>query len=523
MELSEYLTIAKKRWMSIVSLVVLGLVVAAGASILTTPVYTATTQLYVSVQGGSSTSDMLQGANFTRQQIASYTKIVTSPLVLGPVIDDLGLATRSSELAKRISSESPPNSSLVNISVSDTSPAVAAALANAVGDEFRDAVAELERPTDGSPSAVKLTVVSDAAAPLNPSLPNTKLNIALGLFVGLTLGVGLAVLREVLDTSIRSEASVAQVTDVSVVGVIAHDETASSRPLIVQSDPHSARAESFRRLRTNVQFLNVGSRPNSFVVTSSLPGEGKSTTTINLAIALAEAGSRVALVDADLRRPTVAKYLGLEGAAGLTTVLIGRASVADVIQPWGNGLLHVIPSGQVPPNPSELLGSKAMATLLDQLVDQYDIVLVDTPPLLPVTDAAVLAKSVGGVLVVVGSGKVNRHQLGESLGALEAVQAHTLGIVVNREPRKRASTYEYYRYQSDETPETAMAARASGAAPLKDAGAAGALPGNGRLPGRGATGSGQTVRPALWPATHVENESTGERNALPPQHLRRGR
>jgi succinoglycan biosynthesis transport protein ExoP len=130
-------------------------------------------------------------------------------------------------------------------------------------------------------------------------------------------------------------------------------------------------------------------------VTSSLPGEGKSTTAINLAITLADAGSRVALVDADLRRPSVAEYMGLEGGVGLTTVMIWQASVQDVIQPWGDKFLYVLSSGQVPPNPSELLGSRPMAKLLEVLITRYDIVLIDTPPLLPVTDAAILAKLTG--------------------------------------------------------------------------------------------------------------------------------
>ena len=276
--------------------------------------------------------------------------------------------------------------------------------------------------------------------------PNLKLNVALGLLVGLALGVGVAVLREVLDTRVRTDADVARVTDTSVIGTIPDDDDAPEHPLIVQSSPHSQRSEAFRRLRTNLQFLDIADRPQSIVVTSSLPGEGKSTTSINVAITLADAGTRVALVDADLRRPSVAKYMGLEGSVGLTTVLIGRASVEDVIQPWGNGYLHVLPAGQVPPNPSELLGSLAMAHLLEKLTAQYDVVIVDTAPLLPVTDAAILSKLTGGALLVVGADKLHRNQLAESVGALETVGARILGIVVNRQKRKQSDQYAYYDY-----------------------------------------------------------------------------
>jgi capsular exopolysaccharide synthesis family protein len=451
MDLRDYVAVLRKRWVVVAAAVALGLLTAVGVNVFTTPVYSASTQLYVSVPTAGTTADLLQGSSFTRQQVTSYTRLVTTPGVLGPVIDDLALDMRADDLAQRVEADSPLNSSLINIRVTDESPAVAAALANAISEQFRSMVVDIEQPTDGAPASVKLTIVRDAAAPTAPSAPNTRLLVILGLVGGLVLGVAAALVREVLDTRIRDEGGVAQVTDSAVIGVIVYDDDASTKPLIVQSDPHSPRAEAFRRLRTNVQFLDVADRPSSIVVTSSLPGEGKSTTTINLAIALADAGTRVALVDADLRRPSVARYLGIEGEVGLTTVLIGRATLEDVVQPFGNGFLDVLPAGQIPPNPSELLGSKAMTGLLARLVSQYDVVLLDAPPLLPVTDAAVLSRSAGGAIVLVGAGVVTRGQLAESMGALQKVDAHVLGVVVNREPRRQGeSSYRYYRYGDPE-------------------------------------------------------------------------
>ncbi len=447
-ELQDYLVILRKRWVSIFVLTVLAVGAAVGASLLMTPTYVATTQVYVSVQGGTTTADMLQGSNFTQQQVTSYAELVTSPLVLNPVIATTGLDMRAETLATHVTASSPLNTSLIDISVSDTNPAIAAALAQAISVKFTQVIAALETPASGGPSTVKVSIVSDAVAPEKPASPNPKLNVALGLLVGLALGVGFAVLRAVLDTRVRNESDVAKVTDTSVIGSIGYDQDASEHPLIVQTGPHSHRSESFRRLRTNLQFLDIADRPQSIVVTSSLPGEGKSTTTINLAITLADAGSRVALIDADLRRPSVAKYMGIEGGVGLTTVLIGRAAVEDVIQPWGNGYLHVLPSGQIPPNPSELLGSRAMAALLDKLTHTYDIVLLDTAPLLPVTDAAILSKLTGGAVLVVSADQLHRNQLAESIGALETVDARILGIVVNRLARKQGDQYAYYDYAS---------------------------------------------------------------------------
>jgi len=445
-DLKDYVAVIRKRWLSICLAIAIGVTGAVAITLVTPERYTATTQLYVSVQGSETTNDLLQGSSFTQKQVASYTKIVTSPLVLNPVIDQLGLGGRSEDLAGSVSADTPLNTSLINVNVTASNPAVAAATADAIAVQFKAVIGELETPTRGGSSAVKVSVVRPASAPTEPSSPNVKLNIALGLLVGLALGIGVAVLREVLDTRVRNPDDVARVTDTSVIGAIGYDEDAPRHPLIVQSNPHSQRSEAFRRLRTNLQFLDIADRPHSIVVTSSLPGEGKSTTAINVAITLADAGSRVALVDADLRRPSVAKYMGLEGSAGLTTVLIGRATVEDVIQPWGNGQLHVLPSGQVPPNPSELLGSTSMAQLLQKLTDNYDMVVVDTPPLLPVTDAAILAKLTGGALLVVGADKLHRNQLGESVGALETVGARILGIVLNRQPRKQGDSYTYYDY-----------------------------------------------------------------------------
>jgi capsular exopolysaccharide synthesis family protein len=243
---------------------------------------------------------------------------------------------------------------------------------------------------------------------------------------------------------VRDEADVKRITDAAVLGGIVFDPEAGRRPLIVQADPQGARAEAFRQLRTNLQFVDVANHPRSIVLTSSIPGEGKSTTTANLAITLAAAGARIALIEADLRRPKVSEYMGLEGGVGLTTVLIGQAVLEDVLQPWGDGRLHVLPSGQVPPNPSELLGSQAMDDLLRKLEADFDMVLIDAPPLLPVTDAAVLSRLAGGAVVLIGSGRTNRDQLARSFDNLRAVDARVLGVILNLLPSRGPGGYAYY-------------------------------------------------------------------------------
>ncbi|WP_199424936.1 polysaccharide biosynthesis tyrosine autokinase [Actinotalea solisilvae] len=445
MELQDYVTVLRKRWLSILLLTVLAVAGAVAVTLVTTPLYEARAQVFVSVRTGGTTSDLAQGSSFTQRQVKSYTDLATSPRVLIPVVEDLDLSTTPDELARTITADNPLDTVLINITATHEDPQTASDIANATSESLASEVTDLEKPEDG-PSPVQISSVRAASAPTEPASPNTKLNLALGLLVGLGMGFGIALLREILDTRVRSEADVRKVSETSVVATIVHDDEAVKDPLLVAANPHSQRSESFRRLRTNLQFLDVTDDLQTMVVTSSLPGEGKSTTAINLAITLADAGSKVLLVDADLRRPAVARYMDLEGTAGLTTVLIGRASLEDVVQPWGNGQLHVLPSGQIPPNPSELLGSRTMADLLAMVSRAYDVVIIDTPPLLPVTDAAILARLTGGAIVVVGAHSIHQNELAQSLGALETVGARVLGLVLNRVPAKSAGSYAYYDY-----------------------------------------------------------------------------
>jgi capsular exopolysaccharide synthesis family protein len=246
-----------------------------------------------------------------------------------------------------------------------------------------------------------------------------------------------------MDTRIRGEADMRNITDAPLLGGISFDAEATQRPLVTQVAPQSPRAESFRRLRTNLQFANVSGHAKTVLVTSSLPGEGKSTTATNLAIALAQAGESVCLIDADLRRPMVGDYLGIDPSAGLTTALVGLADVNDLLQPWGDDNLFILASGQIPPNPSELLGSTEMKQLIVRLEQAFDTIIIDAPPLLPVTDAAVLSQHVGGVVLVVGTQKLKHQDLVKSIAALQLVGSNLLGVVLNRLPAKGSDAYSY--------------------------------------------------------------------------------
>jgi succinoglycan biosynthesis transport protein ExoP len=452
-DLRDYLRVLRKRWKLVALCVLVGLGAAAAISWTATPKYQASTQLFVAAKDTSGDISSLQaGGQFTQSRVQSYADIISSPDIAQAVAAQLNDGLSARQIASEVAASAPLNTVLLNVHVTDRFPARAQAIANAISDEFASYAAQLETPPGANVSPVKVTVVKRAGLPKTPVSPRKKLNLALGLIIGLAVGIGSAVLRETLDTTIKDPDQLQRDLELPALGAIAFDPEAKKRPLIVHMDPHSSRSEAFRQLRTNLQFIDVDRPARSMVITSSIPEEGKTTTAANLAIALAQGGIRVLLIESDLRRPRLADYLGIEGAVGLTSVLIGAADVEDAVQHWGeDGFLDVLPSGPIPPNPSELLGSRGMAALIRDLERGYDLVLIDAPPLLPVTDAAVLANVVSGALVVVRHGHTKREQLTRAIQSLRAVDAHIFGLVLTMTPTKGPDAYYYgygYRYDN---------------------------------------------------------------------------
>ncbi|WP_017197207.1 polysaccharide biosynthesis tyrosine autokinase [Arthrobacter sp. M2012083] len=461
MEIRDYLSVLRRNWILITALTLLGLLCAGIATVLIKPTYTSETQLFVAIQNSGSVQELQQGNTFSQARVQSYVKTATTPVVLQPAIDSLGLDETPVQLASRIKATTDLNTVLINISVTDQSPVQSAAIAQAVGDSLIRTVENLEKPSTDGVSPIRLSIVTPAVAPAQPSAPNVRVNLAVGLLLGLAVGLGTALLRSTLDSRIRGEADLRRVTTAPVLGGISFDPQAAKTPLLTQSATQSHRSESFRQLRTNLQFANVGGKTKTILVTSSVPGEGKSTTATNLAISLAQAGRTICIIDADLRRPMINTYLGLDRNAGLTTALVAEADVADLLQPWGDDNLYVLTSGQIPPNPSELLGSEEMQQLLLRLGQSFDTIIIDAPPLLPVTDAAVLSQYVDGVVMVVGAQKLTHHVLQKSLQSLEMVGARLLGVVLNRLPTKGpdAYAYSYTTYDATEIRESNRTAR----------------------------------------------------------------
>ena len=449
MELRDYIRVLRKQWRLICLCALLAVIAAAIVTVHATRQYQSSVKLFVSAQ--ERTTDVnaaYQGGLFSQQRAKSYADLLSGPRVAEAVVGSLGLRMTPSQLQAKVTARVLTDTVLLTATVTDPNRAQAQRIANAIGVQFPILVDQLERPPSGGPAPIKVVVVEDARLPSGPVSPQPTRNLGLALVLGLLLGVGLAVLRETLDTTVKTAEDLQRQAQAPVLGVIEFDPEAKTRPLVVQVDPHSSRAEAFRQLRTNLQFVDVDRHPTSIVVTSSLPEEGKTTTTVNLAITLAQAGVSVALVEGDLRRPRLADYLGIEGSVGLTTVLVGQAALSDAVQEWGSAGLLVLPSGQTPPNPSELLGARGMTDIVRELERRVDLVLIDAPPLLPVTDAAVLSVICSGTLLIVQHGHTKREQVRTAVEALRHVDAHLYGVVLNMAPTKGpdAHRYGYGRY-----------------------------------------------------------------------------
>lgn len=449
MDLGDYIRIVRKNWLLIALATILGAAGAGLYSLTLTPQYEASTSMYVSVRSAQATTgDMNQGSTYARQAVLSYVEVMGSAVVLNRVIDDLDLEETPRQLAGSIQADSPTNSVLLNVTVTRSDPEEAAAIADSVAKNFAHVVSNvLEKPESGQPSTVKIETIEPAVAPTSPSSPNTTRNVALGLMLGLMAGLGAAVLRTALDTRVRRVEDITRLTDVPILAGILDDPHANKHRLIVQSNPTAPRSESFRSLRTAIQFVNVDNAPRSFLVTSAAPGEGKTTISTNLAIALAQSGASVVLVDADMRKPSVARYMGLEGAVGLSNVLAGLVDVDDVLQQWGRTTLSVLPAGHIPPNPSELLGSATMRNVLAELTTRFDYVIIDSPPVLAITDAVVVSRLAGGTMLVAASGVARKNEVAAALDALDGVAQRVVGVVMTHMPLTGPDAYGYARYE----------------------------------------------------------------------------
>lgn len=456
MSVARALNVLRKRWYIVLIATLLGGIGAFAASSTVTPVYHSTASLFFSLTTASSGSDINQGSAYTQAQMLSFARLATSAVVLEPVARELDGDLTVTQLRRMMSVTIPQNTVILDVRVGSTDPERAAEIANAVSDSLIDAVDQTAPEAVDGATTVTARTIDPAIPAAFQSSPNKQQDAVLGAIIGFLLSSFAVVLMSVLDTRVRSEAALKDLTELPVLGSIEQSPSSPDpRPIAIRQ-PNGSAAEAFRQVRSSLRFASASHETRSLAITSSVPGEGKTWLSANLAVVIAETGKRVLLIDADLRKPRVADAFGIVGAVGLTTVLIDAIPLRSAVQPWPRSSLEILPSGAVPPNPAELLASERMKELIAELVDEYDLVVIDTAPVQVLADATTIAQQVDAVLIVADTTKVRRAQLSATIAALERTDAHVSGIVLNRvKPRP---SHDYY-YLSETEPKAPAAVR----------------------------------------------------------------
>jgi capsular exopolysaccharide synthesis family protein len=438
-DVAPYLALVRRRWLPILACVLAGLAGAITQVQSTPRLFRAGARVYIRTPPSRQVAEALQGVELSSQLIRSYAQIATSRRVATRVVERLGLSENAEALRGQLSVTPEADTLLLTISASDASPKRAQTLANTAALAFIDVVADLE---SGSAGGLQPKIVDQATVPITPYQPRPRSTELLGLILGLAAGLTLALTLDGLDRTVRTPAEAQALAASPLLALLPHRRDAKRHPLLTAADVGSAWAESYRALRTSVRFVELDHPLRTVVMTSPSASDGKTTTAANLAIALADSGERVILVDADLRRTKLAEMFSVDAEPGLTSLVLGQSTMDEALRPISDRLA-ILPTGPLPPNPSEILGSKRMATVLTELTKRADIVLLDTPPIAAVTDSVVLATQVDGVILVVRHGKTHRTQIAEARRQLDVVGATVVGFALNGIPPRAEYSYDY--------------------------------------------------------------------------------
>lgn len=491
MSIIDFMRIVRKNAALLIVMVLAGGIGGVGVFMMLPDEYTSQTELFVSTVEASNPDQKQIASAFVQERLRTYVDLADSRLVLEPVIRDLGLKLSPEKLAEFVSASSDHGTVLLTISGTSTTPGGAARLSEAVANNLTTTITDLESRHGKAQSGIRLAVANDASVPTATSGPVRWVCAAIGALLGAALGIAIALFRSAVDSKVRDIADVREVTSAPILASVPVRSESETRPEVTATDQDSPYAEAIRRMRTNLRFARVEDSNNVIVVTSSVPAEGKTSTSVQLAISLAQSGQRVALVDVDLRQPAVADKLGLENSAGLTTALVGAADVHDLLQPWGQDELYVLTAGERVSNPVELIDSRSMSALMTVLRNDFDTVILDCPPVLPVADGLLLAKTAGRIIHVIAVNEISHNELEEALKDLSVVDT-PISLVINKVPLGHADLTGYSKTYAPATSAAALSPE----------------------PGRGATLSGEhTVldehaEPAGWLVGELSAENS---------------
>lgn len=443
MDIPTLVRIGRRWWWLVLSAAVLGGVVAFAVSTRITPSYEARTTLLV-VQRQSEGIVQLNDLQAAERMANTFSRLVTVRPVLERAIEEGRLPLDAGALEARLRVSNPRGTQLLEVTARASDADLAARIANTVALAF---ISSNEAALTSRPGQV--SVVEEALAPGAPVSPRRLVNTMLGVVLLLLASAGVVLVIEYLDDTVKSSEDAAERIGLPVLARIEQfGRMQNARDQLQAANrPRSTIAEAYRAARTNLSYaIDLGRDRRLVLVTSPGPGEGKTTTTANLAVVFGLAGHRVCVMDTDLRRPTIHKVFGVDNTKGLTTLLLAREPDIDralVRSLYTN--VTVLPSGPLPPNPSELLGSARMQEILDGLRERFDVVLMDSPPALVVTDASVLGMLADGLVIVARAGKTRMGELRATVAELAQTGRPIAGLMLNR-VGARESGYYYYQY-----------------------------------------------------------------------------
>ncbi|QHC60064.1 polysaccharide biosynthesis tyrosine autokinase [Rathayibacter sp. VKM Ac-2760] len=452
MTVVDFIAFIRRNWKILAIAVVVGVAAVAAFSAVTPRVYESKSAGFVIAATDGSSADAISGAQTAVTRANAYLPLISSSAVYERIEADPEANPGGERLNGRLTAAVAPGSTLIEVTAAASTPENAAALANGALAALAEVIADIETQSTADRTPGITVVPLENAEPASaPTSPDWLRNLLLGAAGGLVLGFAVAILRRALDIRVRTVDDLTALFGVGVLGRIpkigkgrggrgqgGRDRGGRGRAV------DGITAEAFRALRTGLRFSSVDDETRSVVITSANQAEGKSTIASGLARVMADSGQRTLLIDADLRRPTVAKLLGIDGAVGLSEVLSHQIPVEDAIRPTATEGLFALPAGHIPPNPSEMLGSSAMRALIERLAEDY-FVIVDAPPILPVTDASIVATVVDGIVFVVASNRTRRPEVTAARRIVQQVHGRVLGTVLNMVSAQDGDAgYSYY-------------------------------------------------------------------------------
>ena len=453
MTLRDYGTIAKRWWWLVLVGCVLGGLCAYAITSRMTREYRADAMLLVN-QSQNSSPVTYQDILGSQQLTKTYAELVTSNLNLQDAVTSLksqGITLR--DLQKSVSASTETGTQLVHVYAESPDPKQAATIANTVAHSFVDYVHKAQLAGGQASNQANLNTVfvaETAESPHSAVRPTVTLNLILGVVLGLIVAVSAVAIVEYLNDDIDSREEVERLSlpflgSILQARVPKGAERHSWRPSIIHDEPNAPLAESFRQVQANLAFALSTTAMKTLVVTSAGVGEGKTTTAANLAEVLAESSKRVLLIDGDLRKPDAHRYFDLPNESGMTSAFLVDECAAASFTKQVTDHLSVLTCGPIPPNPSELLNSTKMSAIIENLEQQFDLIIVDSPPLLVLADASIWSGLADGILLVARMGKTRRSALQEAAATARSSQRPIIGVVVNGARRRRAPNY-YYGY-----------------------------------------------------------------------------